>query len=89
MKKLLMLVTISGFIAGTNLMATNAKCGDDKNKKCSKECCKKGAKEGKECCKKNADKKECSTASNGEKKACCKKAVKHEETQPTNTQPTK
>ncbi len=88
MKKLLMLVTISGFIAGTNLMATNAKCGDDKNKKCSKECCKKGAKEGKECCKKNADKKECSSA-NGEKKACCKKAGKHEETQPTNTQPTK
>lgn len=88
MKKLLMLVTISGFIAGTNLMATNAKCGDDKNKKCSKECCKKGAKEGKECCKKNADKKECSSA-NGEKKSCCKKAEKHEETQPTNTQPTK
>lgn len=87
MKKLLMIVTISGFIAGTNFAATSPKCGDDKDKKCSKECCKKGAKEGKECCKKNADKKECSTA-NGEKKSCCKKGEKHEEPK-NNTQPTK
>ncbi|MCX7729139.1 MAG: hypothetical protein N2203_06690 [Bacteroidia bacterium] len=86
MKKLLMIVTISGFIAGTNAMAINTKCGDDKDKKCSKECCKKGAKEGKECCKKNGDKKECSSA-NGEKKSCCKKGEKHEENK--TTQPTK
>jgi hypothetical protein len=85
MKKLLMIVTISGFIAGTSAYATTAKCGDDKDKKCSKECCKKGTKEGKECCKKNADKKECTTAS-GEKKSCCKKGEKHEETKPANEQ---
>lgn len=87
MKKLLMIVTIGGFIVSTNAWAVNAKCGDDKGKKCHKECCKKGAKEGKECCKKNADKKECSSASNGEKKACCKKGEKYEEkhaTQPSN-----
>lgn len=87
MKKLLMIVAISGFVAGTNAMSINAKCGDDKDKKCSKECCKKGAKEGKECCKKNADKKECSSA-NGEKKSCCKKGEKPEEA-PKSTQPTK
>lgn len=87
MKKLLMIVTISGFIAGTNVMAINAKCGDDKDKKCSKECCKKGAKEGKECCKKSADKKEC--CANAEKKSCCKKGEKAEENKTTNPQPTK
>jgi hypothetical protein len=84
MKKLLMIVTISGFIAGTSAYATTLKCGDDKDKKCSKECCKKGAKEGKECCKKSADKKECSAS--GEKKSCCKKGEKHEETKPANEQ---
>jgi len=84
MKKLLMIVTISGFLAGTSAYATSYKCGDDKDKKCSKECCKKGAKEGKECCKKDADKKECSAS--GEKKSCCKKGEKHEETKPANEQ---
>lgn len=80
MKKLLMVVTVSGFLAGASAMAMDAKCGDDKDKKC----CKKGAKEGKECCKKNADKKECSTADG--KKACCKKSDKKEETKTTENQ---
>ncbi|GAB4206999.1 MAG: hypothetical protein Fur0023_17460 [Bacteroidia bacterium] len=84
MKKLLMIVTAVGFAMSTQAMTISPKCGDDKDKKCSKkECCKKGAKEGKECCKKNADKKECSA--NGEKKACCKKGEKAET---NNTQPT-
>lgn len=79
-----MIVTAVGFAMSTQAMTISPKCGDDKDKKCSKkECCKKGAKEGKECCKKNADKKECSA--NGEKKACCKKGEKAET---NNTQPT-
>ncbi len=80
MKKLLMIVTITGFIASANAMSIMAKCGDDKDKKC----CKKGAKEGKECCKKNAGKKECATASADGKKSCCKKSEKKEETKHTN-----
>ncbi|RME18489.1 MAG: hypothetical protein D6799_02835 [Bacteroidetes bacterium] len=84
MKKLLMIVTAVGFAISTQAMTISPKCGDDKDKKCSKkECCKKGAKEGKECCKKNADKKECA---NGEKKACCKKDEKKAEN--TTAQPT-
>lgn len=81
MKKLLMIVALSGFVAGTNAMTFDAKCGDDKDKKC----CKKGVKEGKECCKKQGDKKECATATADGKKACCKKGEKHEETKPANS----
>jgi len=83
MKKLLMIVAIGGFIAGTNAMAINAKCGDDKDKKCSKECKEKCKKEGKDCSK---EKSCCKADAKDVKKACCKKGEKHEETKSTNEQ---
>ncbi len=84
MKKLLMIVTISGFIAGTDAMAFNTKCGDDKNKKSNKECSKKGDKKATaNCCKKNTDTKETDNAS-GEEKSYYKKEAKKETAHPTN-----
>lgn len=92
MKKLLMIVTISGFVAATNVFAASTKGGDDKDKKCSAECKKKCAKEGKDCEKegyKCCKDEKMACCKKGEKKACCKKGEKQEETKPTNTQPSK